>query len=78
MFSKITSKYQVTIPREVRESLKLTAADTIEWNIGEGRVIVTPGGEKPFLKYRGSLRVGRGDIKKDIMEARKKRALSHA
>jgi len=78
MFSKITAKYQVTIPRKVRESLKLGVADAIEWNIGNGRVVVTAGGEKPFLKYGKFFKVGPGDIKKDIMEARKKRAQRYA
>ena len=73
MESKITSKYQVTIPRAIREQLKLKVADSIEWHTEGGRVYVTPT-EKPFLQYRGSIRVGPGDTKEDIRAARALRA----
>ena len=69
MNSKISSKFQVTIPRKVRESLKLATSGSIEWNIEDGRITVAAGG-KGFLKYRNSLHVGKGDIKKDIETAR--------
>jgi bifunctional DNA-binding transcriptional regulator/antitoxin component of YhaV-PrlF toxin-antitoxin module len=78
MFSKITSKYQVTIPRKVRESLCLGTADTIEWTVGNGRAVVTPGNDRPFLKYQNAFRTGEGDIKKDIAAARTQRARRHA
>jgi len=71
--SKITAKYQITVPREVRDALKLTAADVIEWDLGEGGVKVSAA-ENPFLKYRALLDAGSGDTKKDIREAWKKRA----
>jgi AbrB family looped-hinge helix DNA binding protein len=68
--SRITAKYQVTIPKEVRERLKLQVADTIEWRVREdGRVYVTPA-EAPIAEYKGAIRVGRGDIRKDIEKAR--------
>ncbi|MBN2551933.1 MAG: AbrB/MazE/SpoVT family DNA-binding domain-containing protein [Spirochaetales bacterium] len=72
MKSKITSKFQVTIPREIRSRLKLEVADSIEWKVEEGRVVVEPV-SKPFLAYRGIIKVGRGDIRKDIGQARNKR-----
>lgn len=64
---------QVTIPRAIRDHLKLEVADTIDWQIEGGRVYVTPT-EKPFLQYRGAIRVGPGDAKEDIREARARRA----
>jgi AbrB family looped-hinge helix DNA binding protein len=70
--SKITSKFQVTIPREIRSRLKLNVSDSIEWKIEESRVVVEPV-SKPFLAYGGIIKVGRGDIRKDIEQARKKR-----
>lgn len=70
MQSKITSKYQVTIPKEVRSRLKLSVKDGIEWHFNDGRVMVAAV-KKPFLAYRGVVRVGKGDIRKDIEEARR-------
>jgi AbrB family looped-hinge helix DNA binding protein len=70
MQSKITSKYQVTIPKEVRAKLKLSVKDGLEWHIDEGRVTVGAA-KKPFLAYRGVVRIGKGDIRTDIEEARR-------
>jgi len=72
MKSKITSKFQVTIPREIRTRLKLNISDSIEWKIEDGKVVVEPV-SKPFLVYRGIVKVGSGDIRNDIEEARNKR-----
>lgn len=69
MHSTITSKYQVTIPRKVRESLKLRASDAIEWTLGPGRVTIAPAA-KPFLGYRNRIHMGKGEIKEDIKKAR--------
>ncbi len=71
--SKITSKFQITIPREVREILKLGAADVIEWEVDEKGVKVHAAG-KPFLKYKGILSTGSGNAKADVHLAWKKRA----
>ncbi len=39
----VTSKGQITIPKAVRESLKLQAGDKVEFIIGEGgQVLITP------------------------------------
>ncbi len=73
MKSKITSKYQVTIPREIRYKLKLSVSDSIEWKIKDDKVYVEPV-NKAFLKYRGVIKVGSGDIKEDIIESRRIRA----
>ena len=70
MKSKITSKYQTTIPREIRENLRLRVADAIEWKQEGNRVYVEPV-KKPFLKHKGTIKTGRGNIRKDIEEARR-------
>ena len=72
MKSKITSKFQVTIPREIRTRLKLNISDSIEWKIEDGKVVVEPVG-KPFLAYQGIVKVGLGDIRNDLEKARNKR-----
>ncbi len=76
MISKITSKYQTTIPKKVRNKFKLHIADTIEWKIEGDKIIVEPS-SKPFLKYKASIKVSPGNTKDDILGARKIRAESY-
>ena len=73
MKSKITSKFQTTIPREVRERLRLHVADALEWKL-DGEKIYVEAAVKPFLKYRGVVAVGEGDVKDDIQKSRATRA----
>ena len=69
--SKITAKYQITIPKEVRKRLKLQVADVIQWQSGEdGRIYVTAA-QMPFLKYEGILDTGPGDPVEDVKQARR-------
>lgn len=70
MTSRVSSRFQITIPPEVRSMLKLSVDDPIEWQIRGSQVTIKPI-EKPFLKYRGAVRVGPGSIKRDIRRARK-------
>ncbi len=42
MQSVITSKFQTTIPKDVRERLKLSIHDTLEWKIDRGKIVVFP------------------------------------
>jgi len=76
MKSKITSKYQITIPYEIRSKLKLNVSDSIEWRTNENGVYVEPL-KKPFLKYKSIIKVGPGNIKKDIIKSRIIRALRY-
>jgi AbrB family looped-hinge helix DNA binding protein len=69
MKSKITSKFQTTIPKEVRSKMKLGKNDSLEWEIEEDKVTVKPV-KKPFLNYKGYIKVGEGNIKEDIRNAR--------
>jgi len=73
MQSVVTSKYQTTIPKGIRSQLKLSVSDTLEWKIEAGKAIVSPV-QTRFLEHRNSVRVGKGDIEKDIDFARKERA----
>ena len=53
--SKITSKAQTTIPRPVREALRVGKGDEIAYKIERGRVIVTKAarmpGDDPFATF---------------------------
>jgi len=72
MKSSITSKFQTTIPKNIRENLKLSVNDALEWKIEKGKAIVIPL-KRPFLKYQNSIKVGVGDIAQDIKNARESR-----
>ncbi len=69
MKSKITAKYQVTIPRDVRQRLKLQVADALEWKVEEGRIYIEPV-KNTLAKYREAIKVEPGDIAADIRRAR--------
>lgn len=71
--SKITSKFQITIPKEVRDTLKLGMADVLEWHVDKKGVHVEAA-EKPFLKHMGTLDVDSADVRGDIRKAWKLRA----
>jgi AbrB family looped-hinge helix DNA binding protein len=77
MRSKITDKFQITLPKEVRELLKLNRGDILEWKM-EGEGVSVEAVSKPFLRHRGTLRIGPGDIGRDISEARREIGLSAA
>jgi AbrB family looped-hinge helix DNA binding protein len=72
MQSVITSKFQTTIPKDIRERLKLSIHDTLEWKVDRGKIVVLPV-QKKFLKYRNRIKTGRGKIENDIKLARKQR-----
>ena len=73
MISKITSKYQITIPKRIRNKLKLRISDTIKWKIENEKVVIELS-NKPFLKHKARIDVGPGDTKEDIRKAREARA----
>jgi AbrB family looped-hinge helix DNA binding protein len=67
--SKITDKFQITIPKQIRELLKLERNDSLEWRIEGGKVTVEAV-SKPFPACRGSVKTGPGNIRHDIETAR--------
>ncbi|NQU64055.1 MAG: AbrB family transcriptional regulator [SAR324 cluster bacterium] len=69
MKSVVTSKFQTTIPKVIREGLKLSIHDSLEWEIKNGNVVVKPVHNK-FLSHKNSIQVGEGDIQKDIETSR--------
>ncbi len=73
MNSKITAKYQITIPSAIRKRLKLSVADALEWKVEDNRIYLVRASE-PFLAFRGAIEVGPGDIVDDIETARQQRA----
>jgi AbrB family looped-hinge helix DNA binding protein len=69
MHSIITSKYQTTIPKAIREKMGLSMKDVLEWKVEKGKVAVYPAKSK-FLKYRNAVKTGKGDINADIEASR--------
>ena len=69
MISKITSKYQTTIPAKIRRMLKLNVSDSIEWKMENGKIIIEPV-ENSFLKHRSTVKTPPGNIRDDIERAR--------
>ncbi|RPI74684.1 MAG: AbrB/MazE/SpoVT family DNA-binding domain-containing protein [Desulfobacteraceae bacterium] len=69
MQSIITSKYQTTIPKAIRVNLGLNVKDALEWKVEKGKVVLYPA-KRNFLKYRNTVKTGKGDIAGDIAAAR--------
>ena len=69
MQSIITSKYQTTIPKAIRDNIGLSVKDALDWKVERGRVIVSPA-KLNFLKYRNTIKTGAGNIAGDIEVAR--------
>lgn len=65
----ITSKYQTTIPREIREKLGVGPSDVLQWEILGNQVRVTAAGAA-FLDRRGSIKVGPGSVVEDVHRSR--------
>ena len=67
--STITSKYQTTVPKEIRVKLGLRPSDVLRWE-ATGRDIRVVPARRGFLDRRGSLRVGPGSAADDVRRAR--------
>ena len=70
--SKITAKYQTTVPKLVRDELGLGPSDYLQWRIEAGEARVTPASHA-FLEHRSKIQVGPGSVLDDIRRARRSR-----
>jgi len=73
MQTVITSKFQTTIPKAIREKLNLSSKDTLDWQIHRGKIIVEPR-QKKLLLRRNMIKTDFGSIEHDISMAKKIRA----
>jgi len=66
----VTSKGQVTIPKRIRDLLRVKSGDRIDFDVdASGRVLVRPGGTD-VRALKGILhRPGRRPVKLEVMEA---------
>lgn len=70
--SRITSKGQTTVPKEVREALNIDSGDKLTWEVRGGRVVITT--ERPALyQLEGFIKHG-PDALTAVARARKTRA----
>jgi antitoxin PrlF len=61
MISTVTSKGQITIPKEIRLFLKIKPSDKIDFAVVNGQVILKP--LKTLKDFRGSVpKTGKGDF----------------
>ena len=57
MKSKVTTKGQITIPQELRESLGIAPGDEVEFFVEDGSIRLQKRQEdRPFARWRGYLR----------------------
>ncbi len=67
--STITSKFQTTVPKEIRLKLGLRPRDVLVWEATSRDVRLVPA-RRGFLDRRGTLRVGPGSAVDDVRRAR--------
>ena len=67
--STITSKYQTTVPKEVRQKLGLTIGATLRWEVAGPQARVTAATPE-FLDLQGIFRVDPGNPVEDVKQAR--------
>lgn len=70
--SKITTKNQTTVPKEIREELGVGPSDVLHWEVVSGAARVTVADRK-FLQRQGSIEVGPGSVVEDVRRARRMR-----
>ena len=69
MVSTVTTKGQVTIPKEIRMFLKIKPSDKIDFSIENGRVILKH--LKTLQNFRGSVPTkGKGDLEIERQKAK--------
>lgn len=52
--SRLTHKYQTTVPSDVRHALGVRAGDTLAWEVCDGQAVVSVASDR-FLEWRGRL-----------------------
>ena len=68
---KIKEKFQVTIPKDIREKIPVRIGDALELKAGEGQIIATPVPDpsKKLKELLGDFEFTRKD--RDLLEAEK-------
>jgi antitoxin PrlF len=70
MISTVTSKGQVTIPKEIRSLLNINPSDKVDFSVENGNVVLKP--IKTLLNLRGSVPAkGGGDLAVERQKAKR-------
>lgn len=70
MISTVTSKGQVTIPKEIRSFLGIKPSDKVNFMVEKGNVVLKP--VRTLKDFRGSISVqNKSDIGKERAQAKK-------
>lgn len=72
--AKITSKGQITLPKEVRKILNAGTGSVIVFEKEDERIFIRP--TKTLLEYRGYLKGKKRPIDSDVIRERAKKYLS--
>ena len=72
--AKITSKGQITLPKELRKLLNAETGSVIVFEKEDERIFIRP--TKTLLEYRGYLRGKKRQIDPDVIRERAKKYLS--
>jgi len=75
--SVVTSKFQTTIPKSIRDNMNLSVSDTLDWEIENDKIVVRTI-KNNFLTYKNTIKTGPGSIDDDIVLARKLRFTLHS
>lgn len=65
--AKITSKGQVTIPRDIRRALQVVGGDTVIFEVAEDGVRLRPRHTGSVQAFVGAARVGKGKTVAEIV-----------
>jgi AbrB family looped-hinge helix DNA binding protein len=72
--AKMTSKGQITLPREVRRLLRVESGSVILFERQEGKIFIRP--TKTLLDYRGYLKGRKKAVDFELMRERAKKYLA--
>ncbi|HXO30627.1 MAG TPA: AbrB/MazE/SpoVT family DNA-binding domain-containing protein [Thermoanaerobaculia bacterium] len=67
--STITVKHQTTVPKEIRQKLRVGPGDVLQWEVVGDHVRVTTA-TPAFMALQGAFKVGPGDPVEDVRRAR--------
>lgn len=70
--SRLTRKYQTTVPSGVRVALGARPGDTLAWNVREGQAVVSVASGR-FLSWRGRVPGGKLGAAEAVRKARSMR-----
>ena len=72
MRTKISTRWQTVVPREVRKELGIGPDWTLSWEVREGVAVVVPIPPDPVRACYGILRGGGGPTVEDLLDERRR------